>query len=229
MFLALLACAPHPVALTPAPSRVDAPAGPASAELSDWRTSVVADLALAPDDAYLGPENARFTLVSYTDFFCPHCAAFWPKLVALQERTPDLKVVAKNWPIDRACNPLVQSDRHSFACLAARAAECANRQRAFPAMADLLFSQPEHVTPTEIPWYADQAHIDREQFMVCLADPSIEASVRADVQSGIDAEIMGTPSVFLGGIEPGVWVQVTPDLVVVEQVLAAARRGALPR
>lgn len=228
MFLALLACAPHPAALTPAPSRAG-PVGPSSAALTDWKTSEVRELSLAADDATLGPADARFTLVTYTDFFCPHCANFWPKIVAMQERTPDLRVVAKNWPIDPACNPIVQGTGHTFACLAAAAAECANRQGAFPAMADLLYGQPEHVTPTELFWYADKAHIDRGQFSACLQDPTIEAAVRADVQSGLDAEIAGTPSVFLGGVEPGVWVQVTPDLGVVEQVLSAARNGTLPR
>lgn len=220
---AALGCASHPAALTPAPSRGAEVAGP-SALSPDWRRSTVATLGLSPDDPSVGPADARFTLVSYTDFFCPHCGNFWPKLVALAGRTPDLRIVAKNWPIDKACNPIVQGDRHSFACLAAAAAECANDQAAFLPMADLLYTLPEHVTPTEVGWYATQVGIDPYTFTACLHDPRTAERVRADVQSGIDANIEGTPSIFLGGLEPG-WVQVSPEIVVIEQVLGVARGG----
>lgn len=198
----------------------------AMAEIPEgWRAQTVDRLAVEADDPAVGPADARFTMVAFTDFFCPHCAAFWPQIVAYADAHPDVRVVFKDWPIDKACNPIVQDDRHRFACLAARAAHCAADQSAWRPMAELLFTYPEHVTPDELPAFATRAGVEPTAFAACLDAPATAAAVSADVLAGLDANVGGTPSVFVAGIEPGVWVEVAPSMSLIAGVLDAVRQG----
>ena len=226
MWLALfLACAPHPA--PPAPPPPSTPMGPeaAPAVQPGWRSSTVSRLALDADDPAIGPTDARFTMVAFTDYFCPHCAAFWPTIVAYADAHPDVRVVFKDWPIDKACNPIVEGDRHVFACLAARAAHCAAEQSAWRPMAELLFAHPEHVTPPELPSFATEIGIDPTAFSACVDAPATAAAVSADVLAGLDANVGGTPTVFVFGVEAGHWVELPPSMTLISGVLDTVRRG----
>lgn len=230
MLLALLlACAPHaPPAVTPAPSSASAagPVGPARPGLPPgWRAGTVADVGVTDTDPAIGPADARFTIVSFADYFCPYCAAFWPKIVDFVKRNPDTRLVMKNWPIDNACNPRVETERHKFACLAASAAECAAREGRSTEMSALLYTYPEHVTPPEVPVFADRLGMDRAAFEACLADPAIAEAVRADVMAGIQAGVAGTPAIFVSGLDPAGFVDVAPDIAILDAALAEARAG----
>lgn len=254
MLLALaLACAPRGPAVAPAPpapsavvsetaaaseAAVAAPAGAAAAGSpaappaaarpafpEGWRGATVPTIGVTDADPSIGPADARFTIVSFADYFCPHCAAFWPQVRALVERSPDTRLVLKNWPIDSSCNPAVSTERHRFACLAARAAECAAKEGRSLDMADVLYLYPDHVTPPEMPLFAEKLEMDRPRFEACLADPATAAAVAADVQAGIDAGVYGTPAIYVSGLDPAGWVDVAPSVEILEAALAEARAG----
>jgi protein-disulfide isomerase len=233
MLLALaLACAPKPAApvesLLPPPSLPPAssPYGPARPELEPgWRYGNAPSVGVTDTDPAIGPADARFVVVSFADYFCPYCAAFWPKLQSAVARNPDVRLVLKNWPIDPACNPVVQGTGHRFACLAASAAECAGQQGRSSPMADLLYGHPEHVTPNEVPTFAGPAGLDAARFEACLADPRTAEAVSQDVRAGIDAGVSGTPAIYVWGLEPDTWVGIAPSTSILEAALAEARAG----
>ena len=237
MLLALLlACAPRGPALAPPPGPSSAPppgvATPAEALsgarlLPDgWREpGVIADVPFTAADPSLGSADARFTVVSFADYFCPHCAGFWPRVKEMVERNPDVRVVYKNYPLDPACNPRIEWEGHRFACLAARAAECAATTGNSVAMADLLYLYPDHVTPPEMYMFAEKAGLDPAAFGACLDAPTTAGAVGADIQAGIAAGITGTPAVYVLGLEPSGWVDVAPNVASLEIVFAELRAG----
>lgn len=233
MLLALvLACAPRAVPPAPPPAPpVGAPAPSAevaapSALPEGWRAGpTVGDLELTAADPSLGPADARFTIVSYADYLCPYCAALWPRLKELLDRNPDTRLVLKNYPLEQACNAKLTWEGHRFACLAAKAAECAAKEGRSRDMADRLYLYPDHVTPPEMPMFAEMVGLDAGTFSACLADPATDAAVAADIRSGVAAGVDGTPAVFVAGLEPKGWVPVAPVPDVIELAIAEARAG----
>jgi protein-disulfide isomerase len=53
-----------------------------------------------PRDPFVGPQNAKVTVVQFFDYRCPHCKAeAAPAVLALIRKYPDVKFVFKEWPI----------------------------------------------------------------------------------------------------------------------------------
>jgi len=51
-------------------------------------------------DPFVGPANAKVTVVQFADYRCPHCKAeAAPAVLALIQKYPDVKFVFKEWPI----------------------------------------------------------------------------------------------------------------------------------
>jgi protein-disulfide isomerase len=82
--------------------------------------------------AVSGPADAWVTIVEFSDFECPYCAAVQPALeTALAEAGADARLVFKNFPLSR----------HAQAVPTAIAAECAHGQGRFWEFHDLVFAQ----------------------------------------------------------------------------------------
>ena len=228
-----LACAHRAPAPSPAPPPPDAtPVDGAEGgeEAADWRSAIVPSLNLSGTEARLGASDARFTIVAYGDYLCPYCAGLWPQLKSFVADNVDVNIVVKAWPIDGSCNPAVEGERHRFACLAAKAAKCAGRADRFLEMADLLYLYPEHITPIEVPLFAEKLGLDKAAFAACLADPAIAAALAADIQSGVDAGLSGTPTLYVRGLVPEGWLEIPPKIDVLDAVLQTVREGnGLPR
>jgi protein-disulfide isomerase len=83
----------------------------------------------------LGREDAKVTLVEFTDFECPFCIRHftqtWPNLKKNYIDTGKVKFVSKNYPL---------SSLHPNAQKAAEAAECASDQGKYWEMHDMIFS-----------------------------------------------------------------------------------------
>ena len=53
-----------------------------------------------PRDPFVGPANAKVTVVQFFDYRCPHCKAeAAPAVLDLIRKYPDVKFVFKEWPI----------------------------------------------------------------------------------------------------------------------------------
>ncbi len=82
-------------------------------------------------DPYKGPENARVTMVEFSDFQCPFCSRAVAQANELVKGFPkDLKLVFKQFPLDT----------HNEAEFAAEAALAAHAQGKFWQMHDLLYA-----------------------------------------------------------------------------------------
>ncbi len=52
-----------------------------------------------PDDPYVGPKDAKVTVVEFFDYRCPICKGATPQVLAMIKRHPDVKFVFKDFPI----------------------------------------------------------------------------------------------------------------------------------
>ena len=122
------------------PGRAEEPGeGPSTASPEEIATTVIARWEQAPTrdipieagrDFILGPEDARVTLVEFSDFECPYCRNAANGVHDIMEKFDgDVRLVFKNFPLDVACNQQMKEPMHRLACKAATLAWCAGPPR----------------------------------------------------------------------------------------------------
>ena len=138
----------------------------------------------------LGSPMAPVTIVEFSDFQCPHCAAANPELHRIvKAHEGRVKLVFKHYPLPS----------HTRAEPAARAAEAAARQGKFWEMVDVLFSRQRALEDADLEKYAEQIGLDMERFRADFASEEVAKAVAADRAEGEAAKVEGTPTVYVNG------------------------------
>ncbi len=159
-----------------------------AADETDWiRGAKLPDTTTNPTEN----KNGQVTLIEYSDFQCPACAAYYPVVKQLEKDFPNLTIVYRHFPLPQ----------HSNAKIASQAAEAAGAQGKFWEMHDLLFDNQtawsEEQNATNIfEAYAKKLGLDLEKFKTDSNSQATKTNIQADIQSG-DKEISGTPTFFL--------------------------------
>lgn len=182
---------------------------------------------LRGDEPVWGRPEAPITVVKFADYECPHCALAAAELHALVGRHPDVRVVQKHYPLSPMCNPTVERSMHPQACGAAMAAICAQEQRRFWELNELLFKNQQYLSPDDVRFMAEQAGLDLTGFDACMADPATAARLAQDVEDGIGAQLYSTPTLVVQGVHPDGWIQITVAGVEGLEVLIRARQEGL--
>jgi len=148
---------------------------------------------------WIGAQKPSVTVTEFSDYQCPFCALAHRKLRALIEAHPTvLRVVHRHFPLDQACNPLIQEPFHPASCYYAGLAECAGEQGKFWTANDHLFLHGREPKPIEVEAFAAALGLDRQAL-----EGSLEArawtSIRPDLEEGIRLQIQGTPTFLVNG------------------------------
>jgi protein-disulfide isomerase/uncharacterized membrane protein len=176
-----------------------------------------------------GDPSAPYTVLEWADFECPHCGIVAPELKQLVNDNPDIRLVFRNYPLDRKCNTSMERDFHKYSCDAAFAAECAVQQGKFWEFTGLMFKNQDYLDPAGIRMMADQRGLDVDLLEQCLADPATEFAVKADISAGEEADVSGTPAFFLQGAHgEGKWVRLRASPAQIGQIVAAHRAAGKP-
>lgn len=145
------------------------------------------EVALLPDDPYLGNENAPVTLVVFSDFQCPYCSRLTPVISELRSRFgDDLRVVWKDLPLAN----------HVFAepaAALARQAYAIQGNAAFWQLHDELFSRQSQFSDA---WLSQLA---RDNGLSWPPPESYSARVRQNVLEADRLNIRATPTTFING------------------------------
>jgi protein-disulfide isomerase len=138
-----------------------------------------------------GSSSAIVTLVEYGDYQCPFCGDAYPIIKKLQKNFGDqLRFVFRNFPLTRV---------HAYAQRAAEAAEAAGAQGKFWEMHDHLFEHQDSLDPENLVRAAGALGLDKVNFDHEVAEHVYADRVQADIQSGIDSGVGGTPTIFVNG------------------------------
>ena len=144
------------------------------------------------DDPSRGEVNAPVTVVEFTDFQCPACAAMHPVLdEVLKSYGNKVRFVVRDYPLTQ----------HEYARKAAEAANAANAQGKFFEYAALLFKNQKALDTASLKKYASELRLDRARFDAELDRGMYEAEVRKDVEDGDIYGIGSTPTIFVNGIQ----------------------------
>jgi protein-disulfide isomerase len=137
-----------------------------------------------------GPENARVTIVEFSDFQCPFCAKAVSEAYGLVRAFPkDVRLVFKQFPLDS----------HADAEFGAEAALAAQAQGKFWEMHDLLYAGFPDISRRTVLRYAKQIGLDVNKFTAELDSHKYKARVHMEEQEGETAGVGGTPTFFING------------------------------
>lgn len=163
----------------------------------------VAEDVLLPEGAHTkgATESAQVTVVEFSDFECPACKAAQPLVERLMSTYGEsVQFVYRHYPLVSI---------HPNAQPAAIFAEAAADQGKFWEVHDLLFETQSEWSDisdrTELQEtfmrYAESLDMDVERLQEKMNDEAVLAVVQRDVSDGNTANISGTPTFYVNGVQ----------------------------
>lgn len=142
-------------------------------------------------DHIRGPSTAPIAVVHYGDFECPFSREGARVVKVLEGRFDgQLRIVFRHFPL---------TTKHPHAQQAAEAAEAAAAQGKFWEMAEFLFANQHQLADPYLSRYAKELGMDTAKFDYDLATHAHTERIRADVLSGQQSGVTGTPTFFING------------------------------
>jgi predicted DsbA family dithiol-disulfide isomerase/CRISPR/Cas system CSM-associated protein Csm2 small subunit len=142
------------------------------------------------DQPSLGNANAAVTIVVFTDYQCPSCAAIHPELERLVKDYGDkVRLVTRDFPLTQ----------HAEAFKAAEAAEAAREQGKYWEYIHVLMQNQSALGMESLKTYACEVGLDPERFDTAIDSGKFAELVQRDIEDGIKLGLKGTPSLFING------------------------------
>ena len=153
---------------------------------------------VSESDWVIGPENAKLTIIEYSDFQCPACKSAYASLEQLMEDYPDdIRLVFRHFPLKSI---------HPNAFLATQAAEAAGKQGKFWDMYVALFDMQSDwsslSTEDFTSWLSTKAEamdLDAVIFSTDLTSDAVVQKVSDGYDKAASIGLSGTPTMFVNG------------------------------
>ncbi|MDQ3322274.1 MAG: DsbA family protein [Acidobacteriota bacterium] len=140
-----------------------------------------------------GAANAPVTIVMFSDFQCPACAAAHPVLKrVVAEYGNKVRFVKRDFPLTQI---------HANAFRAALAANAAGAQGKFFEYVELLYNNQNSLDAASLKEYASKIGLDRKRFDADLEGEKYAAEIRKDIEDGKKYGISATPTIFVNGVK----------------------------
>jgi protein-disulfide isomerase len=144
------------------------------------------------DSPFEGGENAKVTIVEFSDFQCPFCSRGAKSVSDVKKKYGNkVKIVFKNFPL-----PM-----HKDAEPASQAAMCVNEQSKdkFWKFHDLLFANQDKLDSESLAKHAKAVGADEKKFKECFDAKKYADYVRKDMAYGEKLGVRSTPTFFVNG------------------------------
>jgi uncharacterized membrane protein/protein-disulfide isomerase len=148
-------------------------------------------------------EGAKVLIVKFNDFQCPACGQSYllykPILAKYEAEHPGaVKMVLKDYPLNRDCNDNISQTLHPSACDAAVAVRLAQARNKAPELEEWLYTHQQGMTPPAV----RQAARDIGGITDLDAKYSSTLSlVKGDIALGKQLNIKATPTFFINGVK----------------------------
>ncbi len=162
------------------------------------------------DDPWLGSPIAPVVIVEFGDFECPFCKESYPIIKKVLELYPEaVKLIYRDFPV---------TSLHSQAVPAAEAANCAFRiggSSAFWKFHNALYEQQDNLGPEFYSALAASLNLNQDNFDKCLSQHLTLAEIQTDLNDGLAAGIVGTPTWFVNGrkVEGAITLELWQQLI----------------
>jgi uncharacterized membrane protein/protein-disulfide isomerase len=166
-------------------------------EFERWYTSQLRVPLVVPAD------GAKVLIVKFNDFQCPACGQSYlqykPIFAKYEAEHPgEVRLVLKDYPLNKDCNDAMAQTLHPAACDAAVAVRLAQGHSRVDAMEEWLYTHQPTMTP---PGVRQAAH-DLGQITDFDAKYSATiALIKSDIALGRQLGIKSTPTFFINGVK----------------------------
>jgi protein-disulfide isomerase len=147
-------------------------------------------------EAFRGDSRARVALIEYADFECPYCGEYerktFPQILNDYIQTGKVKYFFRDLPLEM----------HARALPAARATHCAGEQGKYWEMHDSLFAKQNALSVPALIDRAQTLGLDTAKFTECQSSDKYTADIQKSISEAQSMGIGGTPTFFLGVVEP---------------------------
>jgi protein-disulfide isomerase len=144
------------------------------------------------DDPSRGDKTAPVTVVVFTDYQCPSCAAVHPVLdETLKNYGNRVRLVVRDFPLEM----------HAQARKAAEAANAAYAQGKYFEYIAVLFKNQSALDVDSLKRYATEVGLDRAKFDAALDSGQYAAEVSNDIADGEAYGVQATPTIFINGVQ----------------------------
>lgn len=153
----------------------------------------VAEIAL-PGAAVKGAEQAKITLVKFSDFYCGMCRSMseiLKKILAEKAYKTTVELVYAPFPVfgPKATTLSTQS-------------YCVNKQGQFWQFHDQIFAlESSELSPTKAEAIIKELKLDQKAFDTCVKSSAATEFVANSRALGVDLGVSGTPSLFVNGMK----------------------------
>lgn len=167
--------------------------------LAKLRTDAKVEIKIDPPRADLdtkgapsvGDDDAKVTLVEFSDYQCPFCKRVRPTLWRLvDEYKGKLRYVFMDFPLSF----------HRDSKKAHEAAHCAGDQGKYFEYNRKIFDNQEKIGMDNLKEYAKQLNLKTDKFNKCLDSGEHAKDVEAFTEKGSAVGVTGTPAYFINGI-----------------------------
>ena len=149
---------------------------------------------LETDETYpvLGNPNGSITLVEFFDYRCGFCKRNFPEVMKLLAANPDVRFIARQYPI------LDRAGQKPLSKRAAEAALAAHKQGLFAEFHSALMSLEAKLTEDGLYATAVEVGLNLTQLKEDMRDKLIDKTITNSITIGKDIGFTGTPSYFVG-------------------------------
>jgi protein-disulfide isomerase len=149
------------------------------------------------NDNVKGSADAKVTIIEYSDFQCPACAAYYSLVNRLiDEASTTVRFVYRHFPLF----PLP----HKNAFIASQASEAAAMQGKFWDMYQLLFEnqtawENSNTAKAIFEGYAERIGLNIDVYKKDFDSTEVKARIQRDKDEGDELGVAGTPTFFING------------------------------
>lgn len=137
----------------------------------------------------MGPADAKVTLLSYSDFECPFCAAARPLLESFVKQSGKVRLCWAAFPLNN----------HPNSMPAANAVLYARDQGKFWPMHDAIFDNQSALSPEFIVQLGVKLGLDGAALQKAISAGAYNAELSASKEAARMAGVESTPTVFING------------------------------
>jgi protein-disulfide isomerase len=137
-----------------------------------------------------GPDDAKVTIVEFSDFECPFCSRAAEVTHKVKEKYGDkVRFVFRQFPLSF----------HKNAHQAAEASLAAHSQGKFWEFHDKLFANQQKLDRASLEGFAKELGLNVAAFKKALDSKEYAPAVDAEMKLGEEVAVQGTPSMFING------------------------------
>lgn len=149
--------------------------------------------------------EARYKIVEFADFKCPHCKVASDTIKAFLKGKTDIEFTYKPYPLDGQCNPAMERSGDGSRCAMAAYVLCAEQlaQKGWPLHHYFFENQGRLMSVSDI----KALHIEIEskfglnvtELAQCSESAATYDLIKKSVEEGTTAKVEGTPTIYVNG------------------------------